>query len=134
MWNAVIARNLNIYTYSYKKSQQKQLFFTTTKHEKTNLAVISICLIISLFSTFNQQYKKSNMGHDILSYTFSFILAKTQKSIWITFVTYSSRFPANIRSIKHKETHVHVQKNYIQLSGFGFNKTRFLYQRNDEQH
>ena len=29
--------------------------------------------------------KKSNMGHDINLYTFSFILVKTEKSIWNNF-------------------------------------------------
>ena len=37
---------------------------------------------LNLFSIFSQQYKKSNRGHDILLYNFSFILAITQISIW----------------------------------------------------
>ena len=40
---------------------------------------------LNLFSAFSQQYKKSNRGHDIFLYTFSFILAKTQISIWNNF-------------------------------------------------
>ena len=42
-------------------------------------------LLFPSFLTFSQQYKKSNRGYDILSHTFSFILAKTQKSIWNNF-------------------------------------------------
>ena len=63
----------------------KTAIFVATKHEKTNVAVISICLIISFILTLSQQYKKSNRGHYILSYIFSLILNKTPKSIWNNF-------------------------------------------------
>ena len=46
MKNLVITQSLNTYIYSYKISQQKQLFIAT-KHKKTNMAAIQIPIIIS---------------------------------------------------------------------------------------
>ena len=86
------------------------------------------------FSTFSQQYKKLNRGDGILSHTFSFILAKTQKSNWNNFYDVFIQISGKYRSILHRETHLHVQKNYIQSCGFGFNKTRLLHRGNDEQY
>ena len=42
---------------------------------------------------------------------------------------YSHNFLANYR-----EVHLHLQRNYIQLSGFGFKKIRILHWGNEEQH
>ena len=48
--------------------------------KKQNWQLFKFVSLFPLFSTFSQQYIISNGGHDILSYTLSFILAKTQKS------------------------------------------------------
>ena len=64
------------------------------KHEETNLAVISICLIMSFVFNSSQQYKRSNRGRDVVSYTFSFILAKTksiQNNFYEVFVQISGK-------------------------------------------
>ena len=67
--------------------------------KKQNWQLFKFVSLFPLFSTFSQQYIISNGGHDILSYTLSFILAKTQKSIRNNFMTYSFKFLGNIRSI-----------------------------------
>ena len=61
-----------------QKISTKTAIFIATKHEKTGN-------YLNLFSIFSQQYKKSNRSHDILLYTLSFSLAKTQISTWSNF-------------------------------------------------
>ena len=78
------------------------------------------------FSTFTQQYKKSNRGHDILSYTFSFILAKTQKSIWNNFYDAFIQISGKYKKYLTQRDTPSCSKKYTRLSGFGFNKTRLL--------
>ena len=59
-------------------------------------------------------------------------LLKLRNQFGMAFMTNSSKFLANIRDIYYKETNLHVEKNYKQLSGFGFNKTILLYRGNDK--
>ena len=60
-------------------------------------------------------------------------LLKLKNQFGITFMAYSSKFLVN-KEVSNTETHLHVQENYIQLPGFGFNKSRRLYRGNNEQH
>ena len=77
--------------------------------------------------TFRQWYKKSNRGHDFLSYAFSFILAKTQKSTrnnnYYALLQISGKYK---KYLAHTTNPENVQINYIKLSGFGFNETAIL--------
>ena len=83
--------------------------------------------------TFSQQYKKSNRGRDTLSNTFSFTLTKTKSirnDFYEVFVQISGKDKKYLANIG---TPANVQNNYIKLSGFGFNKTKFPHRGNDEK-
>ena len=68
------------------KNLNKNSYFQSDKAWKNESGSYSI--IFSLCLAFSQQYKKSNRGRDIVSYTFSFILAKS-KSIWNDFCEFA---------------------------------------------
>ena len=107
--NTLIVQNLNLIFIATKIST-KATIFRTTKHEKTNLAIIEFFLIFPSLLAFSQQYKKSNRGCDIISYNFSFILAKTksiQNDFYEVFVQISG---------KYKKYLAYVSSIYVSVS------------------